>query len=85
MTKPKFVPSKRGFDGARKLPGVQAELLRLGGEIAQDAGPGFEVVAGTPHPNMARAFVQPENGNSKARARNAREQILLRALGRRSG
>ncbi|MGW9021265.1 hypothetical protein ACWGOE_07275 [Leucobacter chromiiresistens] len=85
MSKPRFVPSKVGFDRVRKLPATQAELLRLGGELAAEAGPGFEVVPGSPHANMARAFVQPEDGNSAARARNARDLILLRVLGSRGG
>lgn len=85
MSRPKFVPNRKGFADARKLPGVQAELLRIGGELARDAGPGFEAVAGKPNPEMARAYVQPEDGNSVARAKNARDQLLLRALGRRSG
>lgn len=64
----------------RKLlqsPAVMAELKRRGDKIAAAAGPGFEVEE---YVGRQRARVTVRTATWRARGREARDHILIRAL-----
>ena len=83
MAKYKFKPDVKGFNQAMKLPEVGQHLKREGAALAADAGEGFEAVLDTRHPWLDRVFVQP--ATPAAHRRNAKHQLLVKALGRRLG
>ncbi|EYT56030.1 hypothetical protein H490_0103915 [Leucobacter sp. UCD-THU] len=79
----KFRPDVRGFNQVMKSDATRAELSRLGNQFAAEVGDGFESVSDNRHPWVAREFVQP--ATPAAHRANARDKLIMRALGKRLG
>lgn len=68
-----------GLNAVMKSQGVADELQRRGERIARAAGAGFSAETDQPqHRWIARTYVKAET--FEARAREARDNVLLRAL-----
>lgn len=67
MAKPKIEWNMAGFRELRKAPGVAADVLARANRIANAAGPGHEVSAGTSGGRgRANATVSAESQDAKA-------------------
>ena len=66
-----------GINRLMRSEAVQAQLDRLGQDMAADAGEGFEYVA-KPHRYTARGYVQVASGDGARR--QARDAVLERVM-----
>lgn len=79
MAKVKTTLLLKGLNEVMKSQGVADELQRRGERIARAAGAGFSAETDQPqHRWIARTYVKAET--FEARAREARDNVLLRAL-----
>lgn len=67
----------RGLNELMRSSAVQARVDRLGRQMAERAGEGFEYVA-RPHPWTARGYVQVADGDGARR--QARDAVLERVI-----
>lgn len=79
MAKVKTTLLLKGLNEVMKSQGVADELQRRGERIARAAGAGFSAETDQPqHRWIARTYVKAET--FEARAREARDNVLLKAL-----
>ena len=71
--------NEAGFDALRQDPAVQKHMAALGGKVARAAGEGYELREPTEFPNRDRVAVI--TATAQARADNARNMTLVKALG----
>ena len=70
-----------GFEELRTEPAIMDELERIGQEVADRAGPGFEVKGPEHTGGRGRGRVAVVTATEQAKFTNAVEGTLLRALG----
>ena len=82
MAKSSFTLNIAGFKELRKGAAAKAELARRAKQVAQAAGPGFEVIE-SPSKNRARVVVVP--ATPEAEQANVDSYAVLRALSAGAG
>lgn len=80
MAKPRVKLNLRGIN--KVLRAAQPEIDRVGKRMAGEAGEGFEYEAKPYKWWTARGFVQTKNDTDVGRARQAREHVLQKLLGK---